>query len=68
LNLPSRPLGDNGALAIPIGPSGILVGTAVRDDPQLGVLADDLAMLPLTYPQRATASRRTPRASTPVSC
>jgi hypothetical protein len=30
---PSRPLGDTGALAIPIGPSGILVDTGVRDDP-----------------------------------
>jgi type VII secretion protein EccE len=54
LGLPRRPLGDPAALAIPIGPSGILVGTAVADDPRLGALADDLVMLPLTDPQRAT--------------
>jgi type VII secretion protein EccE len=54
LALPTRPLGDPGALAIPIGPTGILVGTAVADDQKLGALADDLVMLSLTDPQRAT--------------
>ena len=54
LTLPTRPLGDPAGLAIPIGPTGILVGTAVADDPALGALADDLVMLSLTDPQRAT--------------
>jgi type VII secretion protein EccE len=54
LALPTRPLGDPATLAIPIGPTGILVGTAVADDPQQGMRADDLVMLSLTDPQRAT--------------
>lgn len=54
LKVPTRVLGDPGSLAIPIGPTGILVGTAVHDDPVLGTLGDDLVMLALTDPQRAT--------------
>ncbi|HZA12297.1 MAG TPA: type VII secretion protein EccE [Mycobacterium sp.] len=54
LRLPTRPLDDAAALAIPIGPTGVLVGTAVHDDPKLGCLSDDLVMLALTDPQRAT--------------
>lgn len=56
LEIPARPLGDPGALEIPIGSTGILVGAALRDDrravPQ--VQRDDLVMLSLTDPQQAT--------------
>jgi type VII secretion protein EccE len=54
LKLPSRRLGDPAALAIPIGPTGILVGTAMTDDPGLGAVREDWVMLALTDPQRAT--------------
>ncbi|MBY0290951.1 MAG: type VII secretion protein EccE [Mycobacteriaceae bacterium] len=56
LEIPSRALGDPTTLEIPIGSTGILVGAALRDDrradPQ--VQRDDLVMLALTDPQRAT--------------
>jgi hypothetical protein len=54
LRLPSRALGNPADLAIPIGPTGILAGTAVNDEPELGSRRDDLVMLALTDPQRAT--------------
>jgi len=54
LRVPSRPLGDPAALAIPIGSTGILVGAALDDDPYLGTRRDDLVMLALTDQQRAT--------------
>ena len=54
LAVPSRPLGDAAALAIPIGSTGILVGAALDDDPALGARRDDLVMLALSDPQRAT--------------
>lgn len=54
LRLPTRVLNEPAALAIPIGPTGILVGTVISDDAALGALSDDLVMLALTDPQRAT--------------
>jgi hypothetical protein len=56
LRLPARPLGTPDVLQIPIGPTGILVGAALRDDktgnPE--VQRDDLVMWALTDPQRPT--------------
>jgi hypothetical protein len=56
LRLPQRELGDPSALVIPIGPTGILVGAALRDDPHapIGIQRDDMIMWALTDPQRAT--------------
>ena len=56
LRLPQRELGDPGELVIPIGPTGILVGAALRDDPHapIPIQRDDMIMWALTDPQRAT--------------
>jgi len=56
LDIPARPLGEAGALEIPIGSTGILVGAALRDDRRSDppVQRDDLVMLSLTDPQQAT--------------
>lgn len=56
LRLPTRPLGDPDALRIPIGPTGVLVGAALRDVPnaQPPQQRDDLVMWALTDPQQAT--------------
>ena len=56
LRLPQRALGDAGELVIPIGPTGILVGAALRDDPRATppIQRDDMIMWALTDPQRAT--------------
>lgn len=56
LEIPSRPLGDPNALEIPVGSTGILVGSALRDDRRAvpEVQRDDLVMLSLTDPQQAT--------------
>ena len=56
LGLPQRALGDPDELVIPIGPTGILVGAALRDDPHATVTIqrDDMIMWALTDPQRAT--------------
>jgi type VII secretion protein EccE len=56
LRLPQRALGDPAELVIPIGPTGILVGAALRDDPHATppVQRDDMIMWALTDPQRAT--------------
>jgi type VII secretion protein EccE len=56
LRLPQRALGDPAELVIPIGPTGILVGAALRDDPHASppVQRDDMIMWALTDPQRAT--------------
>jgi type VII secretion protein EccE len=56
LRLPQRALGDPDELVIPIGPTGILVGAALRDDPHATppVQRDDMLMWALTDPQRAT--------------
>ena len=56
LRLPQRALGDPDELVIPIGPTGILVGAALRDDPNAPVTIqrDDMIMWALTDPQRAT--------------
>lgn len=55
LPLPSRPL-QAGELELPVGPTGILVGSAVRDDPaaEPEVQRDDLVMWALSDPQRPT--------------
>lgn len=55
LRLPSRPLVP-GELELPIGPTGILVGSAMRDDPaaEPEVQRDDLVMWALSDPQRPT--------------
>ncbi|MDG4667952.1 type VII secretion protein EccE [Mycobacterium sp. 236(2023)] len=54
--LPTRPLGDPSQLTIPIGPTGILVGAAERDNKTSipSIQRDDMIMLALTDPQRAT--------------
>ncbi|BBZ15015.1 type VII secretion protein EccE [Mycobacterium branderi] len=56
LKLPPRHLDDPDELQIPIGPTGILVGAALRDDltadPEIH--RDDMVMWALTDPQRAT--------------
>jgi hypothetical protein len=56
LPLPQRELGDPEELVIPIGPTGILVGAALRDDPHttVPIQRDDMIMWSLTDPQRAT--------------
>ena len=56
LRLPQRVLGDPDELVIPIGPTGILVGAALRDDPRSvpRIQRDDMIMWALTDPQRAT--------------
>ena len=56
LALPARPLEDPADLDLPVGPTGVLVGTALHDDPAAvpAVHRDDLVMLPLTDPERAT--------------
>jgi len=55
LRLPSRLL-TPGELELPIGPTGILVGSAMRDDPaaEPEVQRDDLVMWALSDPQRPT--------------
>jgi type VII secretion protein EccE len=56
LALPTAVLDDPAALDLPVGPTGVLVGSALHDDltavPEVHV--DDLVMLPLTDPERAT--------------
>jgi hypothetical protein len=56
LSIPARHLDDAGALEIPVGPTGILVGAALRDDASADpeIQRDDLVMFALTDPQRAT--------------
>jgi hypothetical protein len=56
ITLPTRPLKSSEALEIPIGPTGILVGAALYDDPEANppVRLDDLVMLSPTDPDRAT--------------
>jgi hypothetical protein len=56
ITLPTRPLKSSEALEIPIGPTGILVGAALYDDAGADppVRLDDLVMLSLTDPDRAT--------------
>ena len=56
LTLPALTLTDPDALEIPIGPTGILVGAALADDPAARpeVQRDDLVMVALTDPHRAT--------------
>ena len=56
LNLPSRRVTDGAALEIPIGATGILVGAASGDERSVTpeVHRDDLVMLSLTDPERAT--------------
>jgi type VII secretion protein EccE len=56
LQLPSRVLDPAEDLRIPIGPTGILIGSALRDDTsgQPKIQRDDLVMLALTDPQRPT--------------
>jgi type VII secretion protein EccE len=56
LRLPSRPLKDPAELRIPIGPTGVLVGAALRDAPDARPpqQRDDLVMWSLTDPQQAT--------------
>jgi hypothetical protein len=56
LPLPDRDLGDPTQLQIPIGPTGILVGSALRDDTSVRppVQRDDLVMWALTDPQQPT--------------
>ena len=56
LNVPGRDLDGGEPLDIPIGATGILVGAARYDDPTAypPVHADDLVMLALTDPDRAT--------------
>jgi type VII secretion protein EccE len=56
LKLPSRVLDPAEDLRIPIGPTGILIGAALRDDTsgQPKIQRDDLVMLALTDPQRPT--------------
>ena len=56
LNVPARDLDGGEPLDIPIGATGILVGAARYDDPAADppVHADDLVMLALTDPDRAT--------------
>jgi type VII secretion protein EccE len=56
LRLPQRALGDPDELVIPIGPTGILVGAALRDDPRATppIQRDDMIMWGLTDPERAT--------------
>jgi type VII secretion protein EccE len=55
-NVPARELDDGEPLDIPIGATGILVGTALYDDPAADppVHVDDMVMLSLTDPDRAT--------------
>ena len=56
LSVPARELNGGEPLDIPIGATGILVGAARYDDPAADppVQADDLVMLSLTDPDRAT--------------
>ena len=56
ITLPTRPLRSSEPLEIPIGATGILVGAALYDDPEANppVRLDDLVMLSLTDPDRAT--------------
>ena len=56
LRLPQRALGDPDELVIPIGPTGILVGAAQRDESRapFAIQRDDMIMWALTDPQRAT--------------
>jgi type VII secretion protein EccE len=56
LALPARRLDDPAELDLPVGPTGVLVGAALHDDPAAvpEVHRDDLVMLPLTDPERAT--------------
>ena len=55
LKLPPRILRVREDLRIPVGPTGVLVGAAISDDPAASppVQRDDLVMWPLTDPQRA---------------
>ena len=56
LQLPRRILEHPAELQIPIGPTGILIGAALRDDTTSWpkIQRDDLVMLSLTDPQRPT--------------
>jgi type VII secretion protein EccE len=56
LSLPSRILDDAAELQLPIGPTGVLVGAALRDAPNAlpPQQRDDLVMWALTDPQQAT--------------
>jgi hypothetical protein len=54
LRLPTRPLPDPGALQLPIGPTGVLVGAALHDAPGASPprRRDDLVLWPLTDAHR----------------
>ena len=54
LSLPARVLDAPQDLDIPIGPTGILVGAALRDDKSSSpeIQGDDLVMWALTDPQQ----------------
>jgi type VII secretion protein EccE len=56
LSLPTRALAEGEDLRIPVGPTGILVGAALRDDTTARpkIQRDDLVMWALTDPQRPT--------------
>jgi hypothetical protein len=56
ITLPTRRLESSEPLEIPIGATGVLVGAALQDDPDATppVRRDDLVMLALTDPDRAT--------------
>lgn len=56
LQLPARALTTSTELRIPVGPTGILVGAALRDDRTASpaIQRDDLVMWPLTDPAQPT--------------
>ena len=56
ITLPARRLNGSEPLQIPIGATGILVGAALKDDPDADppIQGDDMVMLALTDPDRAT--------------
>src|ERR1700694_5605198 len=56
LKLPAAVLHEPNKLDIPIGPTGILVGSALHDDRSgwSHIQRDDLVMLPLTDPRQPT--------------
>ena len=56
ITLPTRRLNGAEPLQIPIGATGILVGAALADDPDADppIQSDDMVMLALTDPDRAT--------------
>src|SRR5262245_32727886 len=56
LRLPQRELGNPSALVSPIGPTGILVGAALRDGPDapIPIHRGDMIIWALTDPQRPT--------------